>query len=106
MINDPLASPGSIDVNIMTKLDKDNFRNKEKLPPEFAAHAVIPDDPRSIDPALVEDRRAAYLALAELALEFEAQLGLALEVNDPRVRRSRHLAESQIGAGAGDRCPR
>ncbi len=32
-----------------------------ELPPEFAAHAVIPDDPRSIDPALVEDRRAAWI---------------------------------------------
>ena len=28
--------PGSIDVNIMTKLDKDNWKNGEKLPAEFA----------------------------------------------------------------------
>ena len=29
------AVPGSIDVNIMTKLDRDNYRNGEKLPPEY-----------------------------------------------------------------------
>ncbi|NOX47321.1 MAG: hypothetical protein GXO89_10130 [Chlorobi bacterium] len=28
-------SMGSIDVNIMTKVDKDNYRNGEKLPPEY-----------------------------------------------------------------------
>lgn len=34
--------PGSIDVNIMTKLDKANFSNKEKLSPEFNdAHASL-----------------------------------------------------------------
>jgi hypothetical protein len=34
--------PGSIDVNIMTKLDKDNYRNDEKLPNEFNdAHAAL-----------------------------------------------------------------
>jgi hypothetical protein len=34
--------PGSIDVNIMTKLDKENFRNREKLPTEFNdAHAAL-----------------------------------------------------------------
>jgi hypothetical protein len=32
----PLAVPGSIDVNIMTKLDGDAYRNGEKLPQEFA----------------------------------------------------------------------
>ncbi len=32
-----------------------------ELPPEFAAHAVIPEDPRSLDPALVEARRAAWI---------------------------------------------
>lgn len=30
------AVPGSIDVNIMTKLDRDNYRDGEKLPPEFS----------------------------------------------------------------------
>ena len=30
------AIPGSIDVNIMTKLDRDAYRDGEKLPPEFA----------------------------------------------------------------------
>jgi hypothetical protein len=30
------AVPGSIDVNIMTKLDSDTYRDGEKLPPEFA----------------------------------------------------------------------
>jgi len=30
------AVPGSIDVNIMTKLDRDTYRDGEKLPPEFA----------------------------------------------------------------------
>jgi len=30
------AVPGSIDVNIMTKLDRDMYRNGEKLAPEFA----------------------------------------------------------------------
>ncbi|WP_291117938.1 hypothetical protein [Flavobacterium sp. UBA6135] len=35
-------SPGSIDVNIMTKLDKDNFDGKEQLPVEFNdAHAAL-----------------------------------------------------------------
>ena len=35
-------STGSIDVNIMTKLDKENFRNNEKLPVEFNdAHAAV-----------------------------------------------------------------
>jgi hypothetical protein len=34
--------PGSIDVNIMTKLDKENYRNDEKLPNEFNdAHAAL-----------------------------------------------------------------
>ncbi|WP_299517910.1 hypothetical protein [uncultured Flavobacterium sp.] len=34
--------PGSIDVNIMTKLDKDNFDKKEQLPVEFNdAHAAL-----------------------------------------------------------------
>jgi len=34
--------PGSIDVNIMTKLDKDNYRGDEKLPNEFNdAHAAL-----------------------------------------------------------------
>jgi len=34
--------PGSIDVNIMTKLDKVNFKNNEKLPIEFNdAHAAV-----------------------------------------------------------------
>jgi hypothetical protein len=32
----PLAVPGSIDVNIMTKLDSDAYRNGQKLPPECA----------------------------------------------------------------------
>ncbi len=31
-----LALPGTIDVNIMTKLDRDTYRNGKKLPPEFA----------------------------------------------------------------------
>ncbi len=30
------AVPGCIDVNIMTKLDRDNYRGGKKLPPEFA----------------------------------------------------------------------
>lgn len=35
-------SMGSIDVNIMTKVDKENYRNKEKLPTEFNdAHAAL-----------------------------------------------------------------
>ena len=35
-------SMGSIDVNIMTKVDKDNYRNKEKLPTEYNdAHAAL-----------------------------------------------------------------
>ncbi|TDD94400.1 hypothetical protein [Flavobacterium cellulosilyticum] len=35
-------SPGDIDVNIMTKLDKDNFSNNEQLPVEFNdAHAAL-----------------------------------------------------------------
>lgn len=29
------VAPGSVDVNIMTKLDKDNYHRGEKLPPEF-----------------------------------------------------------------------
>jgi len=34
--------PGSIDVNIMTKLDKENYRKTEKLPVEFNdAHAAL-----------------------------------------------------------------
>lgn len=34
--------PGSIDVNIMTKLDKANFNKNEQLPPEFNdAHAAL-----------------------------------------------------------------
>jgi hypothetical protein len=34
--------PGSIDVNIMTKLDKENYRNNEKLPNEYNdAHAAL-----------------------------------------------------------------
>jgi len=33
---------GGIDVNIMTKIDKDNFKNNEKLPVEFNdAHAAL-----------------------------------------------------------------
>ena len=32
----PLAVPGAIDVNIMTKLDRDIYRRGEKLPPEFS----------------------------------------------------------------------
>lgn len=31
-----LVVPGSIDVNIMTKLDRENYRGGEKQPPEFA----------------------------------------------------------------------
>ena len=35
-------SMGSIDVNIMTKIDKDNFKNKEQLPVEYNdAHAAL-----------------------------------------------------------------
>lgn len=35
-------NPGAIDVNIMTKLDKENFRKGEKLPQEFNdAHAAL-----------------------------------------------------------------
>src|SRR5690606_20297321 len=30
----PQAIPGAIDVNIMTKLDRDLYRGSEKLPPE------------------------------------------------------------------------
>ncbi len=30
------AVPGSIDVNIMTKVDRDNYRNGDKLPPEYS----------------------------------------------------------------------
>lgn len=34
--------PGKIDVNIMTKLDKENYRDKKKLPTEFSdAHAAL-----------------------------------------------------------------
>lgn len=32
----PRATPGSIDVNVMTKMDRDNFRGGEMLPPEYA----------------------------------------------------------------------
>lgn len=32
----PLATPGRIDVNIMTKVDRDNYKGDEKLPQEFA----------------------------------------------------------------------
>jgi len=32
----PRAVPGTIDVNIMTKLDRDLYRHGEKLPPEFS----------------------------------------------------------------------
>lgn len=39
---DKHLTPGSIDVNIMTKLDKDNWRGDEKLPNEFNdAHAAL-----------------------------------------------------------------
>jgi len=39
---DENLSIGSIDVNIMTKVDKDNFKNGEKLPVEFNdAHAAL-----------------------------------------------------------------
>ncbi|MFN0157062.1 MAG: hypothetical protein ACKVRP_03200 [Bacteroidota bacterium] len=39
---DTHLQPGSIDVNIMTKLDKDNYRNDEKLPAAFNdAHAAL-----------------------------------------------------------------
>ncbi len=39
---DAHLNPGSIDVNIMTKLDKDNYRGDEKLPQEFNdAHAAL-----------------------------------------------------------------
>jgi hypothetical protein len=39
---DKHLTPGSIDVNIMTKLDKDNWRGDEKLPSEFNdAHAAL-----------------------------------------------------------------
>jgi len=35
-------SPGKIDVNIMTKLDKENYKGKEKLPTKFSdAHAAL-----------------------------------------------------------------
>jgi hypothetical protein len=35
-------SPGKIDVNIMTKLDKENYKNKEQLPIHFSdAHAAL-----------------------------------------------------------------
>lgn len=35
-------SPGNIDVNIMTKVDKDNFKNKQQLPVSFNdAHASL-----------------------------------------------------------------
>lgn len=35
-------SPGEIDVNIMTKLDKENYKGKEKLPSEYNdAHAAL-----------------------------------------------------------------
>ncbi len=35
-------SKGSIDVNIMTKIDKENFKNNEKLPSEYNdAHAAV-----------------------------------------------------------------
>ncbi len=39
---DEHLSVGSIDVNIMTKLDKENYRNNEKLPSEYNdAHAAL-----------------------------------------------------------------
>lgn len=39
---DEHLSPGDIDVNIMTKVDKDNFHNNEALPVEFNdAHAAL-----------------------------------------------------------------
>ncbi|MCB9258114.1 MAG: hypothetical protein H6612_02080 [Ignavibacteriales bacterium] len=39
---DEHLNPGSIDVNIMTKLDKENYRENEKLPHEFNdAHASL-----------------------------------------------------------------
>ena len=35
-------APGKIDVNIMTKLDKTNYKGREKLPPQYAdAHAAL-----------------------------------------------------------------
>ncbi len=38
--------PGSIDVNIMTKVDKENYLKGEKLPVEFNdAHARCADSP-------------------------------------------------------------
>ncbi|ASB48352.1 hypothetical protein [Alkalitalea saponilacus] len=41
-IIDKYLHPGSIDVNIMTKLDKENYKNGEKLPTEFNdAHAAL-----------------------------------------------------------------
>ncbi len=41
-IIDKYLHPGSIDVNIMTKLDKENYRDGEKLPSEFNdAHAAL-----------------------------------------------------------------
>ena len=39
---DTHLSPGAIDVNIMTKIDKDNFKGSEQLPIEFNdAHAAL-----------------------------------------------------------------
>ena len=39
---DKILSPGDIDVNIMTKIDKENYRDNEKLPIEYNdAHAAI-----------------------------------------------------------------
>ncbi len=35
-----LATPGSIDVNIMAKVDRDNYKDGEKLPPEYSDAAA------------------------------------------------------------------
>jgi hypothetical protein len=44
--------PGSIDVNIMTKLDKENYRGDEKLSTEFNdAHAALSVRPSCFPPA-------------------------------------------------------
>jgi len=45
----PLAVPGSIDVNIMTKLDRDAYRHGQKMPPEYAdAMAALRGFARSV----------------------------------------------------------
>jgi hypothetical protein len=45
----PLAVPGRIDVNIMTKLDRDAYHRGQKLPPEFAdAMAALRGFARSV----------------------------------------------------------